>query len=128
MPIHNSDIAAIFNHIADLLDIKGDNPFRIRAYRDAARTMEELSGNAAEMVERGEDLTELPGIGKDLASKIREIVATGTLSYLKTLAKEVPPELSELLRLSGLGPRKVGTLYKVLGITSLAELGKAVNS
>ena len=126
MPIHNADIAAMFNHIADLLDIKGDNRFRIRAYRDAARTVGELTGNVAEMVEEGKDLTALPGIGKDLAAKIREVVDTGTLSYLGELEKEVPADLAELLKISGLGPRKVQTLHTELGITSLAELEAAV--
>jgi len=126
MPTHNSDIAAIFNHLADLLDIKGDNPFRIRAYRDAARTMEELTSNVTEMLEEDEDLTSLPGIGKDLAKKIKEIVETGTLSFLETLHKEIPSDLTELLRISGLGPRKIHTLFTQLGITTLGGLEEAI--
>jgi DNA polymerase (family 10) len=126
MPTHNSDIEAIFNHIADLLDIKGDNPFRIRAYRDAARTVGELTRNVTEMLEEDEDLTDLPGIGKDLANKIKEIVETGTLSFLEKLQKEIPSDLTELLRISGLGPRKVHTLFTQLGITTLGELEEAV--
>jgi DNA polymerase (family 10) len=126
MPIHNSDVTEIFDRIADLLDIKGDNPFRIRAYRDAARTMEELSRNVADMAESGEDLSELPRIGKDLAAKIQEIVDTGSLSFLERLEAEVPAGLVEILRISGLGPRKVHALHQKLGIETLAELKEAV--
>ncbi|MEW6519178.1 MAG: DNA polymerase/3'-5' exonuclease PolX [Thermodesulfobacteriota bacterium] len=126
MPVHNSDIAEIFNRIADLLDIKGDNPFRIRAYREAARTVAELSASLAEMVHAGEDLTRLPGIGKELAAKILEMVDTDSLAFLHRLEEEVPGGLVDLLRISGLGPRKVRALYRELGITSLAGLREAV--
>lgn len=127
MPIHNADVAEIFNRIGDLLDIKGDNPFRIRAYRDGARTVSELSRSVAEMVEGEEDLKALPGIGKDLAAKIEEIVRTGSLSFLEKLEEEIPARLVELLRISGLGPRKINALYTKLGITSLAQLREAVS-
>ncbi len=127
MPIHNADVAEIFNRIGDLLDIKGDNPFRIRAYRDGARTVSELSRSVAEMVEGEEDLKALPGIGKDLAAKIEEIVRTGSLSFLEKLEEEIPAGLVELLRISGLGPRKINALYTKLGITSLAQLREAVS-
>ena len=126
MPIHNSDVAVIFNRVADLLDIRGDNRFRIRAYREAARTVGELSRDISEMVDKGEDPAELPGIGKDLAGKIREIVESGSLSMLEKLESEVPADLIELLRVSGLGPRKVGAIHKELGISTLAELKKAL--
>jgi DNA polymerase (family X) len=128
MPIHNADIAAIFNRIGDLLDIKGDNPFRIRAYRDGARTVSELSRSVAEMIEGEEDLKTLPGIGKDLAAKIEEIVRTGSLSFLEQLEAEVPSGLAELLKISGLGPRKVSALHKKLGISTLAQLKDAIRS
>lgn len=82
MPIHNADIATIFEEIADLLEIDGANPFRIRAYRNAARTLRELGQEVRNMIVRGEDLTELPTIGKDLAAKIQDIVATGTTPLL----------------------------------------------
>lgn len=126
MPIHNSDIAGIFSRIADLLDIKGENPFRIRAYQNAARTVGELSRNVAEMVAQEEELSKLPGIGKDLAGKITEIVRTGSLKFLEELETEVPPELLELLKISGLGPRKVKALHRELGIKTLAQLKAAL--
>lgn len=96
MPVHNADIAAVFEEIADLLEIEGANPFRVRAYRNAAREMESLGVPAAEMVGKGEDLTELPGIGEDLAAKIREIVETGTCKALEKLRQELPPTITEL--------------------------------
>jgi DNA polymerase (family 10) len=79
MAVHNADIAAIFNRLADLLEIEGANPFRVRAYRRAAQTIEDLPSSAAEMARRGADLSQLPSIGKDLAGKIQEIVETGRL-------------------------------------------------
>jgi DNA polymerase (family X) len=126
LPVHNSDIADIFNELADLLEIQGANQFRIRAYRNAARTLGELSQNIADMAKSGEGLPKLAGIGKDLATKIREIVETGKLSLLEELKKEVPGELSGLMKIQGLGPRKVKALHESLGISSLAELKKAV--
>jgi DNA polymerase (family X) len=127
LPVHNSNIADIFNELADLLEIQGANQFRIRAYRNAARTLGELSQNVADMVKSGEGLPKLAGIGKDLATKIREIVETGKLSLLEELKKEVPGELSGLMKIQGLGPRKVKALHENLGISSLAELKKAVS-
>src|SRR5215217_1545580 len=91
MPIQNSDVADIFEKVADLLEIKGENRFRVRAYRDAARTVGGHSRSVAEMVEQDEDLTALSGIGEDLAGKIREIVETGTLSQAEELEKETDP-------------------------------------
>jgi DNA polymerase (family 10) len=76
MPVHNADIADIFDRVADLLEIENANPFRVRAYRNAARIMSSQSKSVAEMVGQGEDLTKLPGIGKDLAEKVKEFVQT----------------------------------------------------
>lgn len=125
MPIHNADIAKIFNKVADLLEIEGANPFRVRAYRNAARTVSALSRSVADMVAQGQSLSELPGIGKDLAGKIKEIIESGKLSQLQELEKQMAPELDELLKISGLGPKKTRALYKELGITNLIELKKA---
>ena len=127
MPVHNSDISDIFNQIADLLEIKGSNPFRIRAYRNAARTVGGLSQNAADLVARGEDLSMLPGIGKDLAAKITEIVKTGRLKLLEELKSEMPAGLSDLMKIGGLGPKRVQVLYQKLGIHDLIGLKKAVS-
>ncbi len=125
MQIHNADVAEIFNKVADLLEILDENPFRVRAYRNAARAMGGLSQSVAAMVEEGKDLTELPGIGKDLAGKIGEIVKTGYLSQLQDLEDRIPPQLIRLMKIPGLGPKRVKTLYDQLNITSLEDLKKS---
>ncbi len=80
MPVQNSDVTEFFEKVADLLEIEGENQFSVRAYRNATRTVGGHSRSVAEMVEKGEDLTELPGIGENLAGKRREMVETGKLS------------------------------------------------
>ncbi|WP_455208033.1 DNA polymerase/3'-5' exonuclease PolX [Kaarinaea lacus] len=125
MPIHNADIAAVFEEIADLLEIENANPFRIRAYRNAARTLLELGSEARELVENDEDLSELPGIGKDLAAKIVEIVQTGQCQALEKLRKETPAGLPELLHIPGLGPKRVAALYHELDIHTVEQLMRA---
>jgi DNA polymerase (family 10) len=125
MPVHNRDIAEIFNKVADLLDIGGSNPFRVRAYRNAARTVEGLGQSVTDMIKNEEDLSELPGIGKDLAGKIREIVETGSLTQLDELESQAPGDLSQLLKIEGLGPKRVGVLYEQLDVTGLEELKQA---
>jgi len=125
MPVHNSYIAEIFNRVADLLEIKGGNLFRIRAYRNAARTIEGLSKSVADLVDQEKDLRNLPGIGKDLGDKIKKIVKTGSLPLLKELEKELPPDLPNLMKIQGLGPRKVKALFEKLGVRSIGSLRKA---
>jgi len=125
MPIHNSDVANIFNQVADLLDIEGANIFRIRAYRDAARTVKGLSKRVEDMVKEKEDLQELPGIGKDLAKKIEEIVETGSLEFLEEIKKRTNPELAKMLSISGLGPKKVSKINKELEVEKLEQLQEA---
>src|SRR5512136_2480199 len=107
MPIHNNDIAAMFNEIADLLDIQGDNPFRIRAYRNAARTVQDLGRELGDLVEKGEDLTTIPGIGADLAAKIAEMVKTGKCETLENVRRQFPPGITDLLKIQNLGPKRV---------------------
>ena len=128
MPIHNADIAAVIEEIADLLEIQGENPFRIRAYRNAARQMEAMGVPAADMVAGGEDLTELPGIGDDLAAKIEEIVKTGKCKALEKLRAKLPPTITTLLKLPGLGPKRVKVLYDKLDIKTIAQLRAAVRA
>lgn len=125
MSTNNTEISQIFNKIGDLLEIEGENRFRIRAYRNAAMTVENLSHNLSEMVKNSEDLTELPGIGKDLAQKITDIVNGKKIELLEKLEKEFPPELSKLMTVPGLGPKKVKMLYDKLDIKSLDDLTKA---
>ena len=107
MPVVNATIAAIFEEIADLLDIQGANSFRIRAYRNAARTIGGLGTDLRSMVEQGAELKALPGIGDDLAAKITEIARTGKSSFLERLRRGVPPAVTELLKIPRLGPKRV---------------------
>jgi len=122
---HNADISVIFEEIASFLEIQGANPFRIRAYRNAARIVGELSQEASLLLEKGEDLTRLPGIGADLAAKIKEIVSSGHCSLLDRLHKELPPAITELLRIPGLGPKRVKVLYHDLEVQTLEQLYRA---
>ena len=125
MPVHNTDIAGIFDEIADFLEIEGENPFRIRAYRNAARTLSGLGSELKDMVADGEELTRLPGIGKELAAKIHEILETGTAQALIKLRQRVPQTVIEMLKLPGLGPKRVRMLYQDLKIENLAQLSEA---
>jgi DNA polymerase (family 10) len=125
MPIQNHDIAEIFEQVADLLEIENANPFRVRAYRNAARTVDSLSQSLADLVARGEDLSELSGIGKDLAGKIKEIVDTGGLDLLRELETRIPPELTEMMRIAGLGAKRVHLLHEKLGIKTSQDLKEA---
>jgi len=128
MPVHNADIAAIFEEIADLLEIRNENPFRIRAYRNAARQVEGMGVALSELVARGDDLTALPGIGEDLAAKIKEIVETGQCKALEKLRKQLPPTITELLRIPGLGPKRVRALHDRLKIKTVEQLTKAAQA
>jgi DNA polymerase (family X) len=125
MPIQNSDISNIFNEVADLLEIEGANQFRVRAYRNAARAVSSLPRNIGDMIDSQENLTDLPGIGKDLAGKIEEILKTGFLAQLEELKGKTPAGLSELMQLEGLGPKKVKTLYDKLDVTTIKGLEDA---
>ena len=125
MPIHNEDIARVFEQIADLLEIQGANAFRTRAYRNAAREVRTLPQELARLEAGGADLTELPGIGEALAGKIGEILRTGTCQALKKLQGELPPRLAELLRLPGLGPKRVHALHYDLDIHGPEQLYRA---
>ncbi|MGB8992715.1 MAG: DNA polymerase/3'-5' exonuclease PolX [Desulfobaccales bacterium] len=128
MPIHNQDIAAIFNEVADLLEIEGANPFRVRAYRNAARVVEGLAQSLADLVARSADLAELPGIGQDLAGKIKEIVATGGLALLRELEAKTPPALSEMMQIAGLEAKRVHLLHEQLGINTPRDLEEAARA
>lgn len=128
MPLHNADIAERFRRLADLLEIEGANHFRVRAYRTAASTVAGLPRDAGAMRADGADLTELPGIGEDLADKIAELVETGSLAALDEVETRVPPGLSDISRVPWLGPAKVRALHAGLGIESLEELRAAAEA
>ncbi len=126
--MENVEIARIFDEYADLLEIEEQNPFRVRSYRKAATTIEGLSRPLAQLIEQGEDLKKLPGIGASMADHIREIVKTGKLSGLEKMHKALPSSLSTLMHLEGLGPKKAKKLYQELGIDSVADLKKALDA
>ena len=128
MPVQNAEIAAMFNQTADLLEIKGENQFRVRAYRRAARTVEGLPQSVRGMLAAQTDLSELPGIGKDLAGKIAHIVESGHFDLLDQLKKKMPGELGEMAALPGLGPKRIKLLYSRLKVRTLADLRKAVKA
>ena len=128
MPVHNADIAAVFEDIADLLEIKGDNPFRIRAYRNAARTVGEFGRDLKTLLDEGRELPKLPGIGADLAAKIREICASGTCALIQRLHRELPAAITELLKVPGLGPKRVRLLHDSLEVNTVEELRRAAGA
>jgi len=125
MPVQNIDIVGIFKKMANLLEIQGANPFRIRAYRNAARNLSNNQRNVSDMIEEGADLTNLPGIGNDLAEKIKEIVKTGSLSKLEEIEAKIPSGLDKLFKISGLGPKRVKALYRNLEVHDLKDLKRA---
>ena len=126
--MQNPDIARVFDEVADLLEIQDANPFRVRAYRNAARTIRDYPEPIAELVHSGgKDLTEIPGIGEDLAEKITDIVKTGELPLRKQLAAKLPAGLLDLLRIPGLGPKRVKLLHKKLKVKSAADLAAALD-
>lgn len=118
MAVRNRDIAGMLTEIADLLEIRDANSFRVRSYRNAARTVGSLNDEVADLVERGEDLSSLPDIGESIADKLEEIVATGRLEQLEALRSEMDADVTELLRIPNLGPAGARKLYGELGITN----------
>ena len=125
MPIQNQEIARLFNRYAILLEIDRANAFRVRAYRNAARTIENLPRSVPELLAAGKDLSELPGIGKDLAHKLADIVESGKFAELSGIEKRIPGALADLADVPGLGPKRVKLLYDALKIKSMADLAAA---
>ncbi|MDD3236758.1 MAG: DNA polymerase/3'-5' exonuclease PolX [Candidatus Gastranaerophilales bacterium] len=121
----NIEIANIFNHLADLLELEGENPFRIRAYRSGATSMENLTKDVEIMVKDNEDLTTIPNIGVDLAQKIIDIVNGKEIRLLKELKAKNPIDYENLSKVQGLGPKRIKKLYQDLRITNLKELETA---
>jgi DNA polymerase (family 10) len=128
MPVHNAEIAALFSRLADLLEVEDANPFRVRAYRNAARTIGNLAQNVAGLVKAGKDLSELPGIGAAIAEKIQIIVNTGRLPQLEDVEARTPGALSDLMKIEGLGPKRVKALYRKLRIRTPEDLERAARS
>src|SRR5436305_8315820 len=119
----NQAIARILREIADLLEIKGDNPFKIRAYRNGADISANHPHDLGQLDEAG--LREIPGIGKDLATRIREIGRTGDTDVHRELLAEFPASILDVLRLQGIGPKTVATLYREVGVRTVDDLEQA---
>lgn len=120
--MENLDVARTLTTLADLLEIQGANPFRIRAYRNAVNTVNSLSRPLSAMVAAGEDLTELSGVGKNVAAHIVELLDTGRITRLDEVAQEIPVTLVELVRLDGVGPKKAKKLFDELGVRTVHDL------
>jgi len=125
--VKNQEIADRFNEIADMLDILGDDTFRIITYRRAARQMEALTEDVEDLVRQGR-VASIPGIGSALAEKIEEYVATGKIGYHEELRAKFPPGVLDMLRVRGIGPKKVKLLWQELGITDIETLRKAAQT
>ena len=122
----NSEIAEAFETVVSLLQMKEEKGFTIRAYQRAARTIERLPRDLGAMIREGEDLTEIPGIGKAISAKITELVSTGEMSYLDRLKEEFPEGILDLVEIPGLGPKTVVRVWKELDVTSVEALTAAI--
>ena len=121
------DIAQLFIRMADVLELKGDNPFRIRAYRRAAQNLESFSGDLQRLSDEGR-LKELSGVGPELSEKITEYLTTGTIAAFERLRQSIPPGVFELLEVPGIGPKTAKQLSERLGIASIAQLQDAAKT
>jgi DNA polymerase (family 10) len=123
----NTAIARVFSDIGDLLELKGENAFKIRAYQKAARAIEHYPRELKVMLEQGEDLRDVPGVGEAIAKKTTELITTGKLGYYENLKAEFPEGITNLLSIPGIGPKTANRLSAELGITSVEQLEQAIN-
>jgi len=124
----NADLARILDQLAALSELNGDNPFRVRAYRNAARTVLDLEEQIPELIEREADLTEIQGIGKEIAEKLRTITESGALPQLEALKKEVPVGLIAVTEVQGVGPKRARALWRELDVTDIDGLERAAKA
>ncbi len=126
--MNNAEIAKVFYDVADLLDLKGENPFKIRAYQKAARSIEHSSVELEQVVKEGKNLREIPGVGEAIEQKIIDLVKTGKLKLFEDLKKEFPKGITTFLDIPGVGPKTANLLANKLGISSIEELEAAIVS
>ena len=127
--LSNAQIAATLDELADLLEFQGANAFRVRAYRNGARAVRNLSQAVAQLVEEDpRQLTDIEGIGQSVAEKCVTLVQTGRLPQLEALLEEIPESVLTLLRIPGLGPKKAAVLFQQLGVATLDQLRAACES
>jgi DNA polymerase (family 10) len=125
--VKNSEIAKVFQDMSNLLELKGENRFKIRAYQRAARSIEHLPREISVMLSQGEDLKTIAGVGDAIAQKTVELVTTGHLAAYETLVAQLPQGITALLEIPGIGPKTASKLSQELGITSVDELERAIN-
>ncbi len=125
--VKNSEVAKVFQDIADLLELKGENVFKIRAYQKAARAIEHYPRELEATIEEGNDLRSIPGVGEAIAKKTTELITTGKLDYYENLKAEFPQGITNLLAIPGIGPKTANKLSSELGISSVDELERAIN-
>jgi DNA polymerase (family 10) len=125
--MNNQEVAELFATIADMLEIKGDNPHRIRAYRRAAENISTLSQDINAIWREG-GLTDIPGIGKGMAASIDELLSSGKLAFYEELVEEVPPGVVEMLTIPDVGPKTAARLWKDLGLTRIEDVERAADS
>jgi DNA polymerase (family 10) len=123
----NSDVAKVFQDIADLLELKGENVFKIRAYQKAARAIDYYPRGLEALIDEGEDLRSIPGVGEAIAKKAAELITTGKLGYYEDLKAESPQGITNLLDIPGIGPKTANRLSSELGVSSVDELERAIN-
>jgi DNA polymerase (family 10) len=123
----NSEVTKVFQDIADLLELKGENVFKIRAYQKAGRAIEHYPRELKAMIDEGEDLHSIPGVGEAIAKKTTELITTGKLGYYENLKAEFPQGITNLLTVPGIGPKTANKLSSELGISSVDELEQAIN-
>ena len=123
----NSDVAKVFQDIADLLELKGENVFKIRAYQKAARAIDYYPRELEALIDEGEDLRSIPGVGEAIAKKAAELITTGKLGYYEDLKAESPQGITNLLDIPGIGPKTADRLSSELGVSSVDELERAIN-
>lgn len=128
VPSDNSQLSSVFDLIARLLEVKRDSPFKIRAYRNAARVIASYPEDLRELVARGDDLRAIPGIGEAIAKKTVELLTTGRLEFLESLKQSVSEGVLTLLQVKGIGPRTAARLADELAISSVDELETALRS
>ena len=124
--MHNTEIASLFDELADLLELQGANAFRLRAYRNASRTIGSLPEAISDLAQGGpKALQSIQGIGKDLSEKLMTVVESGELPQLEELREQIPTGVVMMLRIPGIGPKKVATIFNELGVTTLEQLREA---
>ena len=124
----NAEIARQLDRLADLSELDGDNPFKVRAYRNAAATLRDLERPVEDLLRAGADLTAIKGIGKEIAAKVRTLVETGAMPQLVELEERVPTGLLEVTRVKGIGPKQAATLWRALGVRSVDDLEEAARA